>query len=124
MEQRKEQIKVGNKVHEFISSNDVGDRKDNGLGGLGGWFQNGHTWQDYENQFTDEGKVLVRELRDKIISHGIACTGEQMDSGARCIPLWDDNTVTGYSWRAWGDLMAAVHNFIDGKPHNYMEFYM
>ena len=31
--------------------------------------------------------------------------------------------VGKFSFRAWGDLMAAIATVKDGKDHNYMEFY-
>lgn len=111
-------------IIKFIRRDEVGEREDNGLGGLGGWFGEEHSWQDYEEQYNEVGRPLIIELRDKLISHGISCTGQQMQEYAKCIPVWEDGTVTLYSWRGWGDLMAAVANFQDGQPHCYMEFYM
>jgi hypothetical protein len=40
-------------------------------------------------------------------------------------PVFDDGTVGGFSFRAWGDLLAAVWNTAEGTTkYSYMSFYM
>ena len=38
-------------------------------------------------------------------------------------PLFSDGTIGLFSFRAWGDLMAAISQSVDGKPRSYMSWY-
>ena len=64
-------------------------------------------------------------LRESIIKNQIGWTGKSMqDFGYETVPLWSNGKVDTYSWRAWGDLMAAVWSSEDNKDYSYMDFYM
>ena len=40
-------------------------------------------------------------------------------------PVFDDGTVGSFSFRAWGDLMAAIWNTEENtNKYSYMDFYM
>lgn len=113
------------KIIEFITYGEAEEKEENGLGGMGGWFSDGHRWEDYIDGYNDEGKQLLEELRRAIIKNGIRCTGDQhQHSGYRSVPLWSDGKVDTYSYRAWGDLMAAIWSTEDDKDYSYMDFYM
>jgi hypothetical protein len=70
------------------------------------------------------GHPLLEELRRSIIANNIRCTGEQHQNGAVAVPLWSNGKVDTYSFRAWGDLMAAVWSTEENKDYGYMDFYM
>ncbi len=112
-------------IIKFINYSEVQNKEDIGIGGLGGFFEDGMRWKDYLEIFTDEGKILVEHLRDKIIENNIRCTGyEHQNSAYNSVPLFSNGKVATYSFRAWGDLMAAVWSENDNKDYNYMTFYM
>lgn len=88
-------------------------------GGLGG-FVNGHKWEDYLKQFSEETHVYLNALKDEIIENEIRTTGETKKS-----PIFNDNSGGSFSWRAWGDLMAAIYNTKENTTkYGYMDFYM
>ena len=49
---------------------------------------------------------------------------EQHQNGAVAVPLWSNGKVDTYSFRSWGDLMAAVWSTEENKDYGYMDFYM
>ena len=113
------------KVVKFISYSEVGDRKENSLGGMGGFFENGMRWKDYKDVWKESVHEDLENLRAAIIANQINCTGdEHQHSGYPSVPLFDDGSVALYSFRAWGDLMAAVWSSEYDKDYSYMSFYM
>jgi hypothetical protein len=97
--------------------------EDHGLGGLGGFFEKGMRWEDYLNAFIPEIRNELETLRKSIIDNHIRCTGSDHQNEKGFVPLWDDNTCDTYSFRAWGDLMAAVWSTEDNTDYSYMDFY-
>jgi len=112
------------KIIKFITEDETGDRQDNHLGGMGGFFQDGMRWKDYKNQYKKIAHANLEELRKKIVENNVRCTGEELQNGYVGIPLWSDDSVSTYSWRGWGDLMAAVWSEHENKDYCYMDFYM
>jgi len=107
---------------------------ENNLGGWGGWFnahyihdkdkvgkEPDHTWEDYLNELPDDAKPYAIALKEYIVENGIKhCAPWHQSIG---VPLFEDNTYSTFSYRAWGDLMAAIYTTPE-KPLTYMEFYM
>jgi len=95
------------------------------LGWLGGWFdgRNGHTWTTYLDNFRPESHPYLEAVRKDVLEKKLRITGElhQQDGGT---PLFSDGKILCLSWRAWGDLMAAIWTEEDKKPYSYMHFYM
>lgn len=113
------------KIEKWITPEEVKGKEDNGLGGLGGFFHAGMRWKDYKNRFQKKVYSMLEELRKSIIKNNIRCTGQQMqEDGLSVVPLWSNGKVDTYTWRAWGDLMAAVWSEKDKKDYSYMDFYM
>lgn len=108
----------------WITSNEGEKRQENGIGGTGGFFKDGMRFNDYLEQFSEEGQKLVKQLQDSIIKERIWIGGDGHQLGDECVPMWPDGTVATYSYRAWGDLMAAVWSTEHDKDYNYMSFYM
>jgi hypothetical protein len=89
---------------------------------MGGWFSNGNRWADYDLQCLDDtNRPYAHALRDAIVEQQIRESGPwHQDQG---VPLFDDGTVSQFSFRAWGDFMAAVWSEHDCKDYCYMDFY-
>jgi len=112
------------KIVKWITYSEARGKKENGLGGMGGWFKDGMRWKDYKNSYKKIAYKMLETLRKSIIENGIKCTGEEHQQGAKAIPLWDNGKVDTYSFRAWGDLMAAVWSTEENTDYNYLSFYM
>lgn len=76
-------------------------------------------WSDYLNMvFKDEYHHYFEAIRQAIIEANLV--GVCADKVANII--WfemEDGKIYGFSWRGWGDLMAAIV----GKGENYMQYY-
>ena len=111
------------KIVYWISYDETTGKQENGLGGLGGWFAAGHRWEDYLNYFLPVAHPFLEVLRSEIIKRNLKCTGAQHQTNPEAVPVWGDGTVSIYSYRAWGDLMAAIWSTEDDKDYSYMDFY-
>lgn len=125
-----ELVKDDIKVIKWISYDDAMELinmnllKDNYIGGLGGWFQKGYRWKDYKNTFKKFAHPYQEALREAIIDRNLKYCGndhQELDYG---VPVFSDFTVATYSYRAWGDLMAAVWSTQENKDYSYIDFYM
>jgi len=97
------------------------------IGGLGGWFgfREDHTWDDYIATVPREYQKYVIALKKECHSKNIKYTGEQHQYSGSGVPVFSDNTYGSFSYRGWGDLMAAIWTDPDkGEYYNYMDFYM
>jgi len=109
------------KVIRCIDSDKAEDKKTS-FGGLGGWFDDGMRWKDYLESWTDKVREYAEATREYIVANGIRTTGsEHQDEGWEF--LYDDGTVSSFSFRAWGDLMAAIWSEEENEDYNYMDFY-
>jgi hypothetical protein len=114
------------KVVDWISYDDAADKTES-VGWLGGWFgfedDDHHRWPDYLAHFEPDVHPYLEALKEDVLGSGRFFTGEQHQDSNAGVPLFEDGTVGKFSFRAWGDLMAAIATVKDGKDHNYMEFY-
>jgi hypothetical protein len=97
------------------------------VGWLGGWFNReggGDRWVDYLGVYYEETHPYLEAIRRDVIAKGLRLTGEDHENHQQGTPLFDDGTVGKFSWRAWGDLMAAIWSTEEGIDYNYMDFYM
>lgn len=94
------------------------------IGGFGGFFDQGMRWKDYVCLFTGEGIERVEALRRYIIDNKIKQGGDWHQSDVHGAPLFSDGKAATYSFRAWGDLLAAVWSEKEDKNYSYMSFYM
>ncbi len=109
---------------EFVTYEDANKLPDSGLGGMGGWFSHGDRWEDYLNEWVEEVRPRLESLRAAIIENNIRYNGYQHQHGnLETCPVFSDGTAATYSFRAWGDLMAAVWSSHDNKDYSYMDFY-
>lgn len=113
------------RVISFITYEESENFEEIGVGGMGGFFQNGMRWENYIDRFNDEGKMIVEAIREAIVANNIRCTGEtHQHSDYNSVPLFENNKVATYSYRGWGDLMAAIWSTEEDENYNYMDFYM
>lgn len=102
---------------------DALDEKDN-IGGMGGFFNMGMRWKDYLDSFIEEIHPHLEALRESIIESGIwEDGGWHQNAEEPSVPYWSDGKFGTYSFRAWGDLMAAVWSEHYNRDYCYMSFY-
>ena len=99
------------------------------VGGLGGWFNppfgdNSHTWQDFIDSWTPEGQEYIWAIRASVVANQIRRGGDWHQNDPNGVPVFSDGTCGSFSWRAWGDLLAAIWTDEDGVSYSYMDFYM
>lgn len=97
------------------------------LGWLGGWFnfkESGHRWKDYLENFTPEVHPYIEAVRQCVLEKGLRLTGAEHQYSSEGQPKFSDGKVLSLSYRAWGDLMAAIWSEAEDKDYNYMDFYM
>ena len=94
------------------------------IGGLGGFFQKGMRWKDYLDCFYPKGQEYAEALRRYIVKNKIKRGGDWHQSEAEGAPLFTDGTVACFSFRAWGDLLAAIWSSEEDRDYSYMSFYM
>ena len=116
------------KVVNWISYDESENYAYNNIGGLGGFFNftnKGMRWKDYINNFLEGDKVYVEALRQEILDKNLRfCGNDHQADNFEGVPVFEDNTVATYSYRAWGDLMAAIWSEKEDKDYCYMDFYM
>jgi len=94
------------------------------LGGLGGWFGEGDRWEDYLAIWDEVCIPYAEALRESIIENNIRFGGDTHQTEYGGTPLFDDGSVASFSFRGWGDLLAAVWSSEEDKDYSYMDFYM
>lgn len=113
-------------VVEWVSDEVVED-KDHVLSWLGGWFnlpESGHRWKDYLENFKDEVHPYLEAVRKEILERGLCVTGKDHSSSEDGVPKFSDGKYLCLSWRAWGDLMAAIYSEKEDRDYSYMDFYI
>lgn len=55
---------------------------------------------------------------------GLRRGGDWHQYGEDGVPVFDDGTIATFSFRAWGDLMAAIWAEADGRRHGYKDHYL
>ena len=124
------EITIARTVVEWIAYDDAKEREES-VGGLGGWFgyvkgtneMAGHRWADYIEGWKPAPVPYLEAIRDSVLAEDRFISGQQHQGDDGGIPLFDDGTVALFSYRGWGDLMAAIATIKDGQDHGYMEFY-
>src|SRR5882672_12317810 len=89
----------------------------------GGFFERGMRWKDYIDDYLEEDREMFESLRQEIVKNHIKITGEVMQYRGCYIAEFNNGTLISFTWRAWGDLMAAVWSEHENKDYSYMSFY-
>lgn len=94
------------------------------VGSMGGWFKEGMRWKDYLEQEPVQ-REYAEAIRAAVLERNLYISGDahQNDSGGT-VPLFSDGAVATFSFRGWGDLMAAIWSEAEGRDYSYMDFYM
>lgn len=118
------------KVAKWIGEDEMQGRNVT-IGGMGGWFGKneedwdaGHRWKDYIKNMRPECVQYAEAFRESVLERDIRYTGEEHQDASDGVPLFEDGTVGFFTYRAWGDLMAAVWSEAEDKNYSYMDFYM
>lgn len=118
------------KVKEWIDYQKSSTYADAPCGGMGGWFGKskdgwdaGHRWKDYIEKYKEEARPYLEAIRESVIENGIRYTGQEHEDRTDGTPLFNDETVAIFSFRGWGDLMAAIWSEKENKNYCYMDFY-
>ena len=114
------------KVKKWIADKDA-HFKDAPCGGLGGWFgfnEKGQRWKDYIEIWKTVAVPYVEAIRKSVLENNLRITGEEHQHSGSGVPLFNDNTIACFSYRGWGDLMAAIWSEEEDKDYCYMDFYM
>lgn len=109
---------------EWIAYDDAGGRED--IGTMGGWVE-GEPWDEYLAKVHKEVRPHYEALRRAIVARGLREGGDWHQTAEDGVPLFSDGTVATFSYRGWGDLLAAIWNSEPGAPaggYGYMDFYM
>lgn len=111
---------------ERLSKNELEER-----GGLGGFFQDGMRWKDYLDNISDDHDTVadLEAIRGSIVEQRIWQGGDwHQGSGGgspdESVPVCDGKRAWLFSFRAWGDLLAAVWSTALDRDFHYMAFYM
>lgn len=95
--------------------------KDGFIGG--GWFNQGHRWEDYAKRIKAKSLPYVEAIRDSVLKTGTQITGWGHQYAPDGVPLFEDHTVMLFTMRGWGDLMAAIWSEEENKDYSYIDFY-
>jgi hypothetical protein len=111
------------RVVEWVEDSEINDAEVS-VGSLGGWFKDGMRWPDFIKRIKEEYRPYYEAIRVSVIENGYRHTGEYHQYGGEGVPVFEDGTIGSFSWRAWGDLMAAIWSTEEDKDYCYMDFYM
>lgn len=111
------------KVERWIDY-DKSEKFETSVGGFGGFFSDGMRWKDYLEQIDSDKHHYLEAIRESVLLQNLRLTGEQHQYGPAGVPMFEDGTLGKFSYRGWGDLMAAIWAEAEDKDYHYMQFYM
>ena len=113
------------KLNKWISYKEA-DQHEPSIGGWGGWFnaeERGMRWKDFIEEIDEDEREYYEAIRSSAIEKKLRFTGYDHQWNEHGIPLFDDGTVGRFTFRAWGDSMAAIWSEEEDKDYTYMDFY-
>lgn len=106
-------------IVDWIASDDIPENAPI-IGGMGGWVD-GEDWHTFSAQLKKGELPYYNALKTYIKANDLWNGGFWHESEG--CPVFEDGTVISCSYRAWGDIMAAVHNSIErSHPYSYYDF--
>lgn len=81
-------------------------------------------WKDYLQSHHEDGHPYLEAVRAAVLQLRLRRGGDWHQTDERGAPVFSDGTAATFSFRAWGDLLAAVWSEAEGKDYSYMDFYM
>jgi hypothetical protein len=112
------------RVIGWVSTASIENRGLVDIGGWGGFFRESDDWSAYIANIDKQFVPHHESLRMAIIAKGLRRGGDWHQNSQDGVPVFDDGAVGTFSFRAWGDLMAATWTGEDGRGYGYMDFYM
>jgi|SRR5690554_2559666 len=109
-----EYLKIKEKNLELTVTSEAHDNTSVIYGG----YEGGYTWDEYLDTFKSKFKPhfeLIRKAIEKL--DWVGKTAGEMANDVEFV--FSDGVIIAFTWRAWGDLMAAI---VD-KGENYMKYY-
>lgn len=111
-------------IQAWVAFKDLDKYPQNKAGHLGGWVK-GENFDEYLERYDESVHKYLIAIKEYVIAHQSYSTGEEHQYSSNGIPLFTDGTISAFSWRGWGDLMAAIKNSDTGtQDYQYMDFYM
>lgn len=111
-------------VVDWIDYSQAESYPDNFVGGMGGWV-NGENFDEFKAEFQEMSHPYLDALRESVVAKQLKMTGDGHQHRPKGVPLFSDGTVSTFSYRGWGDLMAAIWNSEEpDRKYQYMDFYM
>jgi len=99
------------KVEKWVDYGDAPESDELRLGWTGGWFnfkEKGQRWKDYIDTFKPEAVPYLEAVRADILEHGKRFSGDAHQHQGGGVPVFTDGKCICLTFRAWGDLMAAI----------------
>lgn len=90
----------------------------------GGVVKPGDRWINYIDQFEDWKKPYIEAIRLDIINRNLKITGREHQLSSDGTPRFNNGKYGIFSFRAWGDLMAATWAEHENKNYSYLDFYI
>lgn len=94
------------------------------IGDWGGTMTEAMRWADFVADLDPAHVAHYEALRQAIVARGLRRGGDWHQNAPDGVPVFDDGAIASFSFRAWGDLMAAVWSGVDGRGYGYMDFYV
>ena len=107
----------------WIDYSEVEDGFEESIGGDGGSFYTGMQWRDYIELYDRAGALYAEALRAGILARKLRYTGREHQTAQKGVPVFSDGTIATFSFRAWGEFMAAVWGEEEGAYYGFMDFY-
>ena len=112
------------RVIGWVSTHSIEGRDLPDVGGWGGDIEKGDRWKDYIALVAADFVAYHEGLRREILARSLRRGGDWHQYSLAGVPVFNDGAIGTFSFRAWGDLMAAIWADVDGRDYSYMDFYM
>jgi hypothetical protein len=112
-------------IKEWIPYSEA-ENYEESFGGMGGFFREGMRWKDYleYTKLSEKDIEYANAIKDAVIELHVKHGGDWHQNSDEGVPLFSDNTVATFSFRAWGDIIAAIWAEYENKDYSYMDFYL
>lgn len=94
------------------------------IGAWGGFETKSGTWEEHLSRLEPRLVPYHEALRRAVLARGLRRGGDWHQSAPDGVPVFDDGAVGTFTFRAWGDALAAIWGPEDGRVYGYMDFYM
>lgn len=117
-------VKEWTKMPNILKSSDLNTGMDIMFIETGGVVKSGDRWINYIDRFEDWQKPYIEALRLDIINRNIKITGKEHQQNSDGTPKFNNGKYGLFTFRAWGDLMAATWAEYEDRNYSYLDFYI